>query len=243
MSRSPLLKRSCSHGFTLLEVMIAMAILVVGISAMAALSAAMLTRGRQSKYMSLAGTLASEKLEDLNHWYTPTPNPSQNPIQYAGADYSDPEICVPNFVTGSTEGSLNADTTASISCAGATSEPITYYDDVNIDVTNTASDCDSGSSGCFAETTSTTTAGVTSYSTTYHSPNGTISSAYAPSPQPSTTAPSSMMTFHRRWMIEANPTIAGVTATGVRRITVYVTLLDKSVTPTAVNFQMSMVRP
>ena len=40
MLKSPLPKRSCSRGFTLLEVVIAMSILVVGISAMAALSAA-----------------------------------------------------------------------------------------------------------------------------------------------------------------------------------------------------------
>ncbi len=240
MSRSPLLKRSCSHGFTLLEVVIAMAILIVGISAMAALSASMLTRGRQSKYMSLAGTLASEKLEDLNHWNTPTPNPSQIPLQYAGADYSDPQICVPNFVAGSTEGSITIGTDApptSITCNGVT-ETVNYSDNVNIDVTDSAADCTSGSSGCFAETTSTTAGGTTTYYTTYHSPNGTISS-----PPVSSTTPPSNMTFHRQWMIEANPTIAGTTATGVRRITVLVTLSDKSVSPGAVKFQMGMVRP
>ncbi len=233
MSRSPLLKRSCSQGFTLLEVVISIAILSVGMSAMAALSASMLTRGRQSKYMSLAGTLASEKLEDLSRWNTP-------PVQAAGVDNSDPEICVPNFVAGSTEGSITPGTDApptSITCAGVT-ETVNYSDNVNIDVTNTASDCSTGSSGCFAETTSTTTGGTTTYYTTYHSPNGTISS-----PPVSSATPPSNMTFHRQWMIEANPTIAGSVATGVRRITVLVTLLDKSVSPGVVSFQMSLVRP
>ncbi len=228
MLKSPLPRRSCSQGFTLLEVVIAMSILIVGISAMAALSAAMLTRGRQSKYMSLAGTLASEKLEDLNRWSN-----SVDPV--SGLDTSDPQICVESPAT--TEGSLSADTTTSITC-GSSTESVNYFDDVNIDVTDTAADCNSGSSGCFAETTSVTTAGVTTYYTTYHSPNGTISSP----PVTNTVAPSNM-TFHRRWIIEANPVIGGTVATGVRRITVAVTLLDKSVSPGVVNFQMSVVRP
>jgi hypothetical protein len=57
----------------------------------------------------------------------------------------------------------------------------------------------------------------------------------------STVAPTNM-TFHRRWVIEASPVIAGTAATGTRRITVSVTLLDQSVKPSA-NFQMSVVRP
>lgn len=226
MLKSPLPKRSCSRGFTLLEVVIAMSILVVGISAMAALSAAMLTKGRQSKYMSLAGTLASEKLEDLNRWQNSTT---------AGVDSSDPQICVPSPATS--EGSITVDTTTSITCGSAT-ESVNYFDNVSIDVTDTAADCNSGSSGCFAETTSVTTSGVTTYYTTYHSPNGTISSP----PVQSTVAPSNM-TFHRRWIVEANPVIAGSVATGVRRITVSVTLLDQSVSPGVVDFQMSVVRP
>jgi hypothetical protein len=45
------------------------------------------------------------------------------------------------------------------------------------------------------------------------------------------------MTFHRRWLIEGDTPV-----TGVRRVTVIVTLANKTVTPT-VNFQMSAVRP
>ena len=76
MLRLPAHKRRC--GFSLLEVVVALAILSVGVMAAAALTAKMLATGRQSKYMSLASTLASEKLEDLNRY---SPN--------------DPQVCVP----------------------------------------------------------------------------------------------------------------------------------------------------
>jgi hypothetical protein len=52
-------------------------------------------------------------------------------------------------------------------------------------------------------------------------------------------------TFHRRWIIEANTPVAGVSSicmSGTRRVTVLVTLMDQSVKP-PVTFQMSMVRP
>jgi len=45
------------------------------------------------------------------------------------------------------------------------------------------------------------------------------------------------MTFDRRWVIEQDQPVPGV-----RRITVLVTLMDKSIQP-SVTFQMSMVRP
>ena len=73
---------------------------------MAALAAIMLTRGRQSKYMSLAGTLATERLEDLNRW-------KGNVI--AGVDASDPQICVQGADTS--EGSLKARTPQRVSLA------------------------------------------------------------------------------------------------------------------------------
>ena len=47
-------------GFSLLELMIAMAVLVIGVSSLAALSATMIGYGRQSKYPAMAATLASE---------------------------------------------------------------------------------------------------------------------------------------------------------------------------------------
>ena len=46
------------------------------------------------------------------------------------------------------------------------------------------------------------------------------------------------MTFHRRWIIEADTPV-----TGVRRVTVLVTLNATNVQPNNAQFQMSMVRP
>lgn len=168
--------------------------------------------------MSIATTLASEKLEDLNRW-----------------NASDPQVCVP---AGSTSvGSLTSDTLQTTTCpSGGSSASVAYYDDVSADVTNASGHCGDSTTGCFAETLSAVSGGSTVYYTTYHSPDGTIT--YSPQ---STTAPSSP-TFHRRWIIEQDPAINGTAVTGVRRITVLVTSLDATVQP-PVSFQMSMVRP
>jgi prepilin-type N-terminal cleavage/methylation domain-containing protein len=61
-------KRSLGKGFSLLEVLIAIAVLVIGLSAMAALVAQSLSGTENARFMALATTLASEKLEDLNRW-------------------------------------------------------------------------------------------------------------------------------------------------------------------------------
>jgi Tfp pilus assembly protein PilV len=122
-------------------------------------------------------------------------------------------------------GSLTADQTVGI---------IDYFDDVDY----------ATASGLETETISTTTAGVTTYVATAHSPNGTITQTS------STTAPatSGQTAFHRRWLIETNPVVNGVTLTapaplvGPRRVTVEVTLINSTIKP-AVIFQMSTVRP
>jgi hypothetical protein len=59
-------------------------------------------------------------------------------------------------------------------------------------------------------------------------------------PITSTTAPTNLV-FHRSWLIEGAPIINGTQLTGVRRITVLVTLTDLSVKP-GVSTQMSLVR-
>jgi hypothetical protein len=59
------------------------------------------------------------------------------------------------------------------------------------------------------------------------------------------------VTFKRNWVIEQDPVVNGVTITGVRRVTVLVTLMGTPIShsifyaPLAVpvTFQMSMVRP
>ena len=72
------------RGFTLLEIMIATVILIIGLSAMAALAAVMLTRGRQSRYVNVAETLASEKLEDLNRYHMAAPQIACRPATPRG---------------------------------------------------------------------------------------------------------------------------------------------------------------
>ncbi len=204
MSQSARKQPQDAAGFSLIEALIAIVVLTVGLVAAAALTAKMMSTGQQSKYMTLASTLASEKLEDINRW-----------------DADDPEVCVP---TGSTTvGSLTSDVTQTTTCPapGSASDTVSYFDDVTLGAT----------SGAFSETDSTTNGGTTQYITTVHAADGSITTTT------STTAPSAPATFHRRWIIEANSPV-----TGVRRVTVLVTLLDASVHPT-VTFQMSMVRP
>lgn len=183
-----------------MEVLIAMFILTVGLTAMASLVAQSLSGTERARDLGLAATLASEKIEDLNRWPTTDPD-----------------------VAGG--GSLTADTTVGT---------IDYFDDVVF----------ASTSGQESETISTKTAGVTTYVSTSHSANGIISQTSG------TTAPvtGGQTAFHRRWLIETNPVINGVTLTaplpllGPRRVTVVVVLTNSTVKP-PVNFQMSTVRP
>jgi type II secretory pathway pseudopilin PulG len=208
------------RGFTLIEVMIATAILIIAVSAMAALAAIMLTRGRQSRYMNVAETLASEKLEDLNRW-----------------NMNAPAICVQ---TGdSSEGSLNPTSVSSynITCPNGSSATVTYFDDVSIDFTAAGGNCGNASNGCYAETVTCITGGVSAYCTIFHSPSGVIpgNPDGSSNPTSSSTKPTNLI-FHRSWLIEANTPV-----TGARRITVLVTLVDQTVKP-GVSMQMSLVR-
>ncbi len=187
-------------GFTLAEVLIAMFVLIVGLTAMASLFAVTLGGTERARDLGLATTLTSEKLEDLNRWPT-----------------TDPDVAA--------GGNLGTDTTVGT---------IDYFDDVVFASTG----------GLETETTSTKTGGVTTYVSTSHSPNGIISQTS------SVTAPATagQTAFHRRWLIEMNPVVNGVTLTapgglvGPRRVTVEVTLVNSTVR-LAANFQMSTVRP
>jgi len=213
--------RRQAGGFTVLEVMVAIFILTVGAVSVAALAGVMMTTGNRSKYMSLESSLASEKLEDLNRWPA-----------------SAVQVCVPtgNTTVGSltsSPGVLQTTTcpNSSDGSAGA-SGSVAYYDDVNINYTATGStDCPSSTGGCFAETVANQSGGSTQYTTTYHSPDGQITFSS------STTAPANM-TFHRRWIIEADTPV-----TGVRRVTVLVTINSANIQPSNASIQMSMVRP
>jgi Tfp pilus assembly protein PilV len=128
----------------------------------------------------------------------------------------------PNVAGG---GSLTTDTTVG---------NIDYFDDVVF----------ASGSGQETETISTKTGGVVTYVSTSHSANGLISQTS------STTAPTTagQTAFHRRWIIEMNPVVNGITVqapgtlVGPRRVTVQVVLTNTTISP-AVNFQMGMVRP
>src|ERR687887_802164 len=90
-------EKTSARGFTLIEVMLASFVLAIGLLSAGLLAGQMMVGSNRSKYISVASTLASEKLEDLNRW-----------------DTDDPQICVP---TGSTTvGSLTSDVNQTTSC-------------------------------------------------------------------------------------------------------------------------------
>jgi prepilin-type N-terminal cleavage/methylation domain-containing protein len=194
MWQSPALSAGQDRGFSLIEVMVAIAILVIGMMASALLMARMYQQTSRSRYMGLAASFASEKLEDLLH-------------------YPSTDVHLAMNCTDTSEGSLTADVSTAFSCGG--SGTVDYYDYISDTVTN----------GQFSETVGS---GAT-YTTTTFTLNGSL-----PTVTTGTTPPTSQ-TFERRWKIEYNTPV-----TGVRTVTVLVTLLDNTVQP-PVTFQMSGV--
>jgi len=192
MAQSLCSKHHRSRGFTVVELLVAAFILLVGLVAVAGVIGSTLGNTTRSEYMTQAATLATEKLEDLNRY------PS-----------TDANVVVPN---GISVGTLNSDT------AG-------YYDEVYFSPTE----------GAIVETTtSLDAANHLQYETTTYTPDGHMSAPVTTSAAPDATGST---VFDRRWIIEQDQPI-----TGVRRVTVLVTLMNQSVQP-PVTFQMSMVRP
>jgi prepilin-type N-terminal cleavage/methylation domain-containing protein len=105
---------------------------------------------------------------------------------------------------------------------------VNYYDDVDL----------SNTTGQVSETMASTTGGVTTYTTVIHKATGEVI------PAQNSTAPtgSGIVAFHRRWLIEADPVVNGVTLTGARRVTVLVTPTNQTING-GVSFQMSAIRP
>jgi prepilin-type N-terminal cleavage/methylation domain-containing protein len=184
-------RRSGTNGFSILEVLVAITILAIGMTAMAELIAQTLNGTESARYIALATTLASEKLEDLNRW------PGVDPHVAAGG----------SLTSDSTGGSLN------------------YYDDVDMSTTT----------GQVSETIATSGGG---YQSVVHMATGQVIPNGASSPP----SGSGTLDFHRRWLIESNPVVNGITLTGSRRVTVVVTLTNQAV-QVPVSFQMSLVRP
>jgi len=138
----------------------------------------------------------------------------------------DPDVVV--TAGNTTAGSLTSNTDASVTSNGLT-ETVDYFDEVFMDP----------SAGSIAETVATGTSPSYTYTTTTHNPNGTITTATSTS---LATALTNAIQFERRWLIEANPTIGGTVMTGMRRITVLVSVKNAAVQP-PVHFQLSVVRP
>ena len=66
-------KASRERGFTLIETVVAIGVLTIGLMSVAALMSQMVATSSTSRYMSTAALLASEKLEDLNHYSSKAP--------------------------------------------------------------------------------------------------------------------------------------------------------------------------
>jgi prepilin-type N-terminal cleavage/methylation domain-containing protein len=215
------------QGFSLLEVLVAMTVLVIGMMSTAMLMANVYKYTVRSRYMGLATQLASEELEDLGRWP-------------ASSSFTDPHISVPAGsntcgITGETcIGSLTADIgPQTFTDSSGINTYVSYYDTVSLSTDN----------GVMSEIYKMPCTGG-NWVLVPFSPNG-----ITPLPTCLSTAPNVGMTFDRRWVIEMNQPVVGV-----RRITVLVTLEDLSVQlytkllagqqpPPSVTFQMSMVRP
>ena len=250
MSQSPIPKQRLDpNGMTLLEVLVSIVILSIGLMATASLMSSTYKTSARSRYMAEATQLASEKLEDLGrypatislgvispeaHIFVPSGESCQLSASVTGTN------CVGSIapaLTCSSEGHCTFNTISSAysplsitagqaGAGGTTSESaatVSYSDAVFL----------SSANGTLQETYQTATGASPNFATLTFGPNG-----QTPTIVNTATAPSNVgETFDRRWVIEQD-----VPVTGVRRITVLVTLMDQTVQP-PVTYQMSMVRP
>lgn len=226
--------RLCRHseaperGFTLIEVMVAILVLAVGLIALSSVAAQMAMGTDRARFIGLAANLASEKLEDLNRW----------PVNNGAAD---PNIYV---APGATVGSLTTDAPPQSVTSNGYTENVSYYDDVQTSASGGTADTGGsgtcGTNGALSETVTVLNGATVQYLTTYHCADGEMINV--PAANSPATAETNAIDFHRRWTIEGNPTINGVTVNNVRRITVLVTLTNGYMSP-PVKFQMSTVRP
>lgn len=206
-------------GFTLMEVMIALVVLTIGMMSIGLLMANVYKSSLRSRYMSLAATFASEKLEDLNSY-----------------SLSDPRA---HLAGGSITWSLNSAGQIVPTNIGPVSATVSgntfsvdYYDTVTMNNSST------GSNGALNETYEILNGSTVEYVTQTFTADGIwhwdTTDGY---PSVPTTTPPTGITFNRQWLIEANTPAAGLT-----RITVLVLLMDNTVQP-PVTFQMTTVRP
>src|ERR1700688_1261675 len=112
------LKRQGSRGFTIIEVLVAAVILIVGLVSVAGLLGSTLGGTARSGYMNQAATLATEKLEDLNRYPAVDPTVSAggalttDTVSAAGVPYFDEVYFSPSQgAMEETVGFLNSGTT------------------------------------------------------------------------------------------------------------------------------------
>ena len=235
-------QRTEPGGFTLVEVLVAVAILTIGLMASALLMSDTYKYSVRSRYMAEAAQLASEKLKDLSRFPVVTSSGTVTVDSHvfvpAGANdcgltgvscvgtITPALTCVSTgnctFVAAADPLSITANDPGAGSTVAKSTVTVSYSDGVYLSYAN----------GTISETYQTAGGSSPTYSTLSYSPNG-----LTPVATNSTTAPTGGETFDRRWVIEQDQPLAGV-----RRITVLVTLLDVSIQP-SVTYQMSMVRP
>ncbi len=211
-------KKHQQLGFTLIEVLVSIAVLAIGLLSIAALIGSTLQAGTRARYMSEASILASEKLDSLNKWPSgDTSGATSTAMSTAPTD--------PNIWPG---GSLSTDP----DCGTGTAAE--YCDQVVV----------SESAGADYETQTQSVNGTPQVTTIVHTSSGCVGTPTACD----VATPTGGITFTRRWEITQDPTISALgggttTASDTRRITVLVTLDDSTSSSQPVTFQMSMVRP
>jgi Tfp pilus assembly protein PilV len=125
-SQQPSLKHQHSRGFTLVEVVVASFILIVGVVAVAGVVGSTLGNTQRSEYMTQASTLATEKLEDLNRYPTTDANVFVSNGVSAGSITSDVDGYYDDVYFSPTAGAI-VETTASLTSTGTQQYTTTTY--------------------------------------------------------------------------------------------------------------------
>ena len=208
-------ERGTQRGFTLVEVLVSMAVLAIGLLSVAALIAGTMEAGTRARFMSMASVLASEKLDSLNKF--PSGDISQSTSTAQNSNPTDQNLWPGGSLGGTTcaAGNQWCDQVTVSESGGADYETQTQYSSgtpETVTIVHTSSGCVGTPATCGVA--QPTGGGATFTRTWLITANPTITAVSGGS----------------------------ATATGTRRITVVVTM-NSNAFNTPVIFQMSMVRP